>query len=415
VSPKVAKASAQEAASQAAELSRGSVESLPAGALERKCADAIEHGRPLRVKLGIDPTAPDVHLGHAVVLRKLREFQDAGHLVVLIVGDFTAQVGDPSGRSQLRPVLSAEEIERNAATYRRQALRILRGDRESLEVRPNSEWLQMGSRQMLELLQSATVAQLLERADFAQRMAAGRPISILEMLYPLLQGYDSVAIHADVELGGTDQTFNLLIGRDVQRAYGQEEQAILTMPILVGTDGERKMSKSLGNQIALTDEPQEIYGKTMSLPDHAMGSYFRLLLGHEPPVELPARDAKRTLARGLVSWLYSPQAAQEAEQSFDRVFLAKELPREMPELVLDGELLAGVGQSPGAITRVHLPAVIAKAFGVSRSEARRLLGEGAVSVGGRRVEQTEMDVPLDAIDGRVLQVGKRRFVRLRAR
>jgi tyrosyl-tRNA synthetase len=403
VSPKVAKATVQDAALQAAQLSRGAVDCLPAGALERKCANAIERGRPLRIKLGIDPTAPDVHLGHAVVLRKLREFQDAGHLVVLIVGDFTAQVGDPSGRSQLRPVLSAEQIERNAATYRQQALRILRGEPDSLEVRRNGEWLEMGSKELLALLQSATVAQLLERDDFAQRMAAGRPISILEMLYPLLQGYDSVAVHADVELGGTDQTFNLLIGRDVQRAYGQEEQAIVTMPILVGTDGERKMSKSLGNQIALTDDPQEIYGKTMSLPDHAMGSYFRLLLGREPPAELSPRDAKRTLARGLVSWLYSPAAAEQAELSFDRVFLAKELPHEMPELVLDG-----------AEPSVHLPAVIANAFGVSRSEARRLLAEGAVSLAGRRVEPNEMDVSLDTLDGQVLQVGKRRFVRLRA-
>jgi tyrosyl-tRNA synthetase len=403
VSPKVAKASAEDAAAQAAQLSRGAVDSLPAGALARKCEDAIGRGRQLRIKLGIDPTAPDVHLGHAVVLRKLREFQDAGHLVVLIVGDFTAQVGDPSGRSQLRPVLSTEQIERNAATYRQQALRILRGEPESLEVRRNSEWLEMGSQEILALLQSATVAQLLERDDFAQRMAAGRPISVLEMLYPLLQGYDSVAIQADVELGGTDQTFNLLVGRDVQRAYEQEQQAIITMPILVGTDGERKMSKSLGNQIAITDPPQEIYGKTMSLPDHAMDSYFRLLLGREPPAELAPRDAKRLLARGLVSWLYSPQAAEEAERSFDRVFLAKELPEEMPELVLDG-----------AEPRVHLPAVIAEAFGVSRSEARRLLAEGAVSLGGRRVEANEMDVAPEMLDEQVLQVGRRRFVRLRA-
>jgi tyrosyl-tRNA synthetase len=411
---------------EAAQLSRDAVDSLPAEALARKCATALEQRRPLRVKLGIDPTAPDIHLGHAVVLRKLREFQDAGHKVVLIVGDFTAQVGDPSGRSQLRPVLSAAEIDRNASTYREQALRILSGAPESLEVRRNSEWLQMGLAGILELLATTTVAQLVERDDFAQRMAAGEPVSMLEMLYPLLQGYDSVAVQADVELGGTDQTFNLLMGRDIQRAYGQEEQAILTMPILVGTDGERKMSKSLGNQIGVTDPPGEIYGKTMSVPDDAMDTYYRLLLGTAPPAELPARDAKRNLARGLVSWLYSPEAAEEAERSFDRVFRDKEVPEGIPDLFLATDLLtpaasatraAGSSAPPSGATaapEIHLPAVIAKAFGVSRSEARRLVAEGAVSLAGRRLEPHELDAPLASLDGQVLQVGKRRFVRLRA-
>ncbi len=236
------------------------------GALAAKLQAAEREGRRLRVKLGIDPTAPDIHLGHAVVLGKLREFQDAGHLVVLIVGDSTAQVGDPSGRSTLRPMLSAEEIEANAQTFQDQASRILDPDPERLEVRRNSEWLGLGMTEVLRLLRTTTVAQLLEREDFSKRWSAGQPISMLELMYPLLQGYDSVAVRSDVELGGTDQKFNLLLGRDIQRAYGQPEQAIMTMPILVGVDGRQKMSKSLGNHIGITDAPQEMYGKTLSIP-----------------------------------------------------------------------------------------------------------------------------------------------------
>src|SRR5271156_2303097 len=268
----------------AKELEAGAVDSLPAGALAQKLRTARMESRQLRVKLGIDPTAPDIHLGHAVVLGKLREFQDAGHRVVLIVGDYTARVGDPSGRSSLRPMLSEQEIDANAATFREQALKILDPDPERLEVRRNSEWLDMPMIELLRLLGTTTAAQLLERDDFARRWSASEPISMLELLYPLLQGYDSVAIRADVELGGTDQKFNLLLGRDIQRAYDQPEQAILTMPILVGTDGRQKMSKSLGNQIGVTDPPQEMYGKTMSIPDEALGEYYRLLLGREPAI-----------------------------------------------------------------------------------------------------------------------------------
>ncbi len=267
----------------AQELSAGAVDSLPEGALTERLAEAAARERPLRVKLGIDPTAPDIHLGHAVVLRKLRQFQDAGHRVVLIIGDYTARVGDPSGRSSLRPMLSDEEIDANAATFQEQAKRILDEDPARLEVRHNSEWLAMPSVELLKLMRHATAAQLLEREDFAKRMAASEPISLLEMLYPLLQGYDSVAVEADVELGGTDQKFNLLFGRDIQRAYGSPQQAIMTMPILVGVDGTRKMSKSLGNQIGILDPPQEMYGKTMAIPDSAMAEYYRLLLGREPP------------------------------------------------------------------------------------------------------------------------------------
>src|SRR5271163_2211738 len=274
--PNAADAATEDAVRRAEELAGNAVDSLPSGALAQKLRTARGEGRPLRVKLGIDPTAPDIHLGHAVVLRKLREFQDAGHRVVLIVGDYTARVGDPSGRSSLRPMLSEEEIQANAETFTEQALKILDGDRERLEVRHNSEWLDMPMSDLLALLRTTTAAQLLERDDFAKRWSASEPISMLELLYPLLQGYDSVAVRADVELGGTDQKFNLLLGRVIQRAYGRPEQVILTLPLLTGTDGRMKMSKSLGNQIGVTDSPEEMYGKTMNIPDEAMEEYRRL-------------------------------------------------------------------------------------------------------------------------------------------
>jgi tyrosyl-tRNA synthetase len=388
---------------QAATLLRNVVDSLPDGALAERLRSAEDQGRPLRVKLGIDPTAPDIHLGHAVVLRKLREFQDAGHRVVLIIGDTTAQVGDPSGRSTLRPILSAEEIERNAATFQEQAMKILDRSRERLEVRHNGEWLQMALPELLALMRTTTVAQILERDDFAKRLSAGQPVSVLEMIYPLLQGYDSVAVQADVELGGTDQKFNLLLGRDIQRAYGQPGQAIVTMPILVGTDGKRKMSKSLGNHIGITEQPSEMYGKTMAIPDQAIEEYFRLLLGREAPSDLGPRDAKRLLAREIVSWLHGAEQAQEAEAAFDRLFVeGKE-----PEQIQEHRFTANGGA-------VHLPALIADAFGLSRSEARRMLLQGAVQIGDRRLGAQEQDLPPEQLEGQVLRVGKRRFCRLKA-
>ena len=385
----------------AALLSHNAVDSLPAGALEERLAEAATAGRPLRAKLGIDPTAPDIHLGHAVVLRKLRELQDAGHRVVLIVGDYTARVGDPSGRSTLRPMLTAEEIERNSATFREQALRILDPDPARLEVRNNSEWLDLPMADLLRLLATTTLAQLLEREDFSQRYTARAPISMLELLYPLLQGYDSVAVHADLELGGTDQKFNLLLARDIQRAYGQPQQAILTMPLLVGTDGIRKMSKSLGNHIGITEPPGEIYGKTMSIPDEAMGDYYRLLLLREPPAGLPPRDAKRELARGIVAWLYCAEAAAEAEREFDLVFVHRRPPEEIPEAHVRAE---------GGL--LHLPAVIAEEFGLSRAHARRLIDQGAASLGEVPLAAGEYDVAPERARGQVLRVGKRRFRRL---
>jgi tyrosyl-tRNA synthetase len=391
------------ASDTAARLSANAVDSLPSGALAEKLEQATEQQRPLRVKLGIDPTAPDIHLGHAVVLRKLREFQDAGHLVALIVGDYTARVGDPSGRSTLRPMLSAQEIEANAATFQEQALKILDASPERLEVRRNGEWLDMPIVDLLALVRTTTVAQLLERDDFARRWGASEPISVLELLYPLLQAYDSVAVRADLELGGTDQKFNLLLGRDVQRAYGQPEQAILTMPILVGTDGAKKMSKSLGNHIGITDEPAEMYGKTMSIPDEAMDNYYRLLLGRELDVDVPPREAKRSLAREIVAWLYSPTDAEDAERRFDRVFVQRGEPEQIEELAFEAE--------NGA---VHLPALIAGAFDVSRSEARRLIDQGGVSLDEQPLASGEHDLAPERLDGAVLRVGKRRFRRLRA-
>jgi tyrosyl-tRNA synthetase len=385
----------EEAASQAAQLTRNAVESLPAGALEARLGE----GRPLRVKLGLDPTASDLHLGHTVVLQKLREFQDAGHIVVLIVGDYTARVGDPSGRSATRPVLSGEEIDAHARTYVAQAGKVLRTD-ERLELRHNSEWLDMAAEDLFRLARVPTVAQLLERDDFAKRFAAGEPISLLELLYPVLQGYDSVAVRADVELGGTDQTFNLLMGRAIQTAYGVPPQSILTMPLLPGTDGVQKMSKSVGNQIGITEPPEEIYGKTLSVPDAALPEWYGLLLGRSVPADESPRDAKRALARALVERFHGAEAAVAAEAAFDRVFVARKLPEDIEEAV--------VRASNGA---VHLPELIADLFGGSRSEARRAIEAGGVRLDGTPVRA--FDVPAGELDGRVLQVGKRRFRRLR--
>jgi tyrosyl-tRNA synthetase len=356
----------------------------------------------LRVKLGLDPTAADIHLGHTVVLQKLREFQDLGHRVVLIVGDYTARVGDPSGRSATRPVLTAEEIDANARTYQEQAFRVLTDDPALFELRFNGEWLDMSMEELFRLARTTTVAQILERDDFARRYAASSPISVLELLYPLMQGYDSVAVDADVELGGTDQTFNLLLGRDVQRAYGRPEQAVLTVPILPGIDGAEKMSKSLDNQVGVTDAPEDMFGRTMRLPDSAMGAWFDLLAIEAPPAGTSPRDAKRALARGIVARFHGDEAAAAAEQHFDRLFVEHGVPDEVPEL--------RVAPANGS---VHLPAVIADGFGVSRSEARRLLGQGGVRLEGEALGADDVEVAPERLDGRVLQVGKRQFRRLR--
>jgi tyrosyl-tRNA synthetase len=383
-------------------LTHGAEDVLPQGRL----AEQLGAGKPLRVKLGIDPTAPDIHLGHVVVLNKLAEFQQQGHTVVLIIGDYTARVGDPSGRDSLRPVLTPEEIDANAQTFQDQAFRVL--DRDATEVRFNSEWLDMPVQELFALVGKVTVARLLERDDFAKRMAADQPISALELLYPIMQGYDSVAIRSDVELGGTDQKFNLLFARDVQRAYDVPEQSVMTMPILPGLDGERRMSKSLGNYVGVTEPPDEMFGKLMSVPDAVMSLYYELVLGGEVPAGAAPVEAKRELARRVTDRFHGEGSGAEAERHFDKVHVQREAPDEMDEVSL--EALAGQnGAEDGA---VHLPALLSGAFGVSSSEARRLLEQGGVKLDGEAIPAEPLDVPGAELEGRVLQVGKRRFARL---
>jgi len=387
--------SAGEAASF---LTRNAVDALPEGELQRQ----LEKGRPLRVKLGVDPTTPDIHLGHTVVLRKLREFQELGHRVVLIIGDYTGRVGDPSGRSSVRPHVDPAVIDENAHTYQEQAFKVL--DRDATEVRRNGEWLDMEMEQLFALARTATVAQLLERDDFAKRYAANEPISILELLYPLLQGYDSVAIESDVELGGTDQKFNVLLAREVQRAYGVEPQSILTMPILPGIDGVQKMSKSLGNYVGVTEPAEEMFGKLMRVPDTAMPIYYELLLDGPPDPSLSARDAKRAMARTLTARYHGEDAGAAAEERFDALHVRHELPDEVEDFAF-----AANGDP------VHLPALLAEAFGISRSEARRLLSQSGVRLDGEALTDESLDLPAERLDGAVIQLGKRRVKRLRRR
>jgi tyrosyl-tRNA synthetase len=383
------------AAEDARFLVRNAVDVLPEGAL----AAQLEQGRPLRVKLGIDPTAPDIHLGHTVVLRKLREFQDLGHTVVLIIGDYTARVGDPSGRSSMRPQLDSAQIDANAETFQRQAFTVLDSDR--TEVRRNGEWLDMAMDELFALARTATVAQLLERDDFARRYADREPISILELLYPLLQGYDSVAVRADVEIGGTDQKFNLLRAREIQQAYGVVSQAVLTLPILPGTDGVRRMSKSLGNYVGVSEPPDEMFGKLMRVPDTAMPAYYELLLDEPLDAGRPAVESKRALAGTLTARFHGAAAAAEAESRFDELHVERTIPADVDEARLPA------GDS------VHLPALISGEFGISRSEARRLLAQGGVLLDGDPLDGDAVDLEAARLDGSVLQLGRRRFVRLR--
>lgn len=372
-------------------------------------ATKLELGRPLRVKLGLDPTASAVTLGWAVVLRKLRQFQEMGHTAVLIVGDFTAQVGDPSDRDAQRRRLTRTEVDGYAENVLNQFQRVLLA--ENLEIRRNSEWLaSFDMSEMLELTSAATVAQMLERSDFAKRFDSGVPISVMEFLYPLLQGYDSVAVEADVELGGSDQLWNLMMGRAVQERYGQEPQVALTMPLLVGTDGVQKMSQSLGNYIGVEDDPGEMFGKAMSIPDETMGVWFRLAADFAEEVaeqiesglnsgELHPNEAKRHLARSVVTLYWGEAAAYEAENAFDQVFKERGVPDELDEVTLpDGDT-------------VSLPALIRKTFDLSGGEARRLISQGAVRVDDQVVSDQELN--RDELENKVLKVGKRRFVRLR--
>jgi tyrosyl-tRNA synthetase len=377
-----------------ADLTRNTVDVLPEGELERKLAE----GRPLRVKLGIDPTAPDIHLGNAVPLLKMAAFQRAGHIGVLIIGDYTARIGDPSGQSVERSVLPEDVLDANARTYEEQAFRIL--DPERTEIRRNGEWLaKLDFAEILKLTRLVTVARLLERDDFAKRFAAQQPISVSELLYPLMQGYDSVAVQADVELGGTDQLYNLLAGRDVMEAYGLEPQVAMTLPILVGTDGVERMSKSRGNYVGITEEPEEQFGKLMSIPDAATPDFYRLALAEEPPEGDPM-EAKLELARRIVARYHGEEAARTAEEHFTRVVREGRAPEDIPEAVLPAEDPA------------HVPAVIRDVFGLSTSEARRLISQGGVKLNGQTLR--DFDLPRGALEGALLQVGKRQFVRLRA-
>jgi tyrosyl-tRNA synthetase len=376
-----------------AELTRNAVDVLPAGELEKKLA----LGRPLRVKFGIDVTSPDIHLGRGIPLQRLRAFQDEGHRAVLIIGDYTTRIGDPSGRSAERPILSDEEIDRNAQLYLDQAKVILRDDQELLEVRHNGEWLsKLSYADVVRLGRIVTVARMLERDDFQKRYRAGEPISISELLYPLMQAYDSVAIDADVELGGTDQLYNLLAGREVMEAFGLEPQVVLTTPLLLSWDGE-KMSSSVGNNVPLTAAPEEMFGRTMRIPDAQLDEWWRLVAEQPEPPSDPL-EAKLALARLIVARSHGEDAARAAEEYFDSTVRRREVPEDVPEHPLP------------AGDPVHLPAVLADAFGLSTSEARRLISQGAVKLDGDVL--SELDVPRKRLVGGVVQAGRRRFRRL---
>ena len=377
------------------ELTRNAVHVQPEGALERK----LTLGRPLRVKFGIDVTAPDVHVGHAIPLQRMAAFQREGHTGVLIIGDYSTRIGDPSGRSTERPILSDDEIDENAKKYFEQAAQII--DPERTEVRFNGEWLgTLDFAAVLRLTRTITVARLLERDDFANRFASQAPISVSELLYPLMQAYDSVAIEADVELGGTDQLYNLLAGRDVMQAYGLEPQVALTTPLLLGTDGE-KMSASKNNYIGLLEPPEEQFGKTMRISDEALPAYYRLVMeSDDDPLAGNPLQAKLALARFIVTRAHGEEAARQAEAHFTRVVRERQAPEEVPEAPLP------------AGDPVHVPALLSSAFGLSTSEGRRLIADGAVRVNGDVV--TELDVPRTSLEGALVQAGKRRYARLTA-
>jgi tyrosyl-tRNA synthetase len=398
---------AQTIAEQIQLLKRGTVEIFTEGELAEKLAGASKAGRPLRIKLGLDPTSPDIHLGHTVVLRKMRQFQDLGHKAVLIIGDYTARIGDPTGQNATRPILSGEQIEQNAKTYFEQAGKILDTSPDKLEVRHNGEWLEKLT--LIELIQIAakkTVAQMLQRDTFKKRMQAGVDVYTHEFLYPLMQGYDSVMIESDVELGGTDQTFNNLVGRDIQKAYGQPAQVVITMPILVGLDGTEKMSKSKGNYIGVTDEPKDMFGKVMSISDEMMDDYFTLLtdLPREKiadlvdPGKTHPKEAKVLLGKTIVRQFYDQAAADAAAAEFDRVFAQKQLPDEIPEFALPSE--------PISVKQLLLACKLVETGG----EAKRMCAQSAVSIDGNRAADPNAQIIPTA--GMTIQVGKRRFARI---
>ena len=391
-------------------IKRGVVDLLPEEELVKKIERSLKTNTPLIAKLGCDPSRPDLHLGHTVVLRKLRQFQDLGHQIILIVGDFTGMIGDPSGKSETRPALTMEETRRNGQSYYDQASKVL--DPARARICYNSEWLgKMNFADVIKLASKYTVARMLERDEFEKRYKSGEPISVHEFLYPLAQAMDSVAIHADIELGGTDQRFNLLVGRDVQREYGQEPQAILTMPLLVGLDGKQKMSKSLDNYIGISESANQIYGKTLSIPDALIYEYFELatamtkaeLAQIKAELANPAnnpRDLKRRLARELVTLYHSAEDALNAEQEFDRVFVKHDVP---------GDLQDFTPQTDAAALWI-VKLIVESGLAPSNGEARRLIKEGAVSLDGEKVTNADAEISLDA--PKVLKVGKRRFIRI---
>ncbi len=389
-------------------IKRGTSEIIPEKELIKKLQKSFESGKPLNIKLGCDPTRPDLHLGHSVVLRKLAQFQELGHQAILIIGDFTALIGDPSGRNSTRPPLTETEIKENAKSYFEQAYKIL--DKEKTRIVYNSEWLgKMNFADVIKLASKYTVARMMERDDFTNRFKEGVPISMHEILYPLAQAMDSVAIESEVELGGTDQKFNLLVGRDIQRENDMEPQVILTMPILVGTDGVEKMSKSYGNYIGISDSPKDIYGRTLSIPDNVIYNYYEVAtdISSEELANIKLilengsvnpRDIKRTLARKLVEMYHSKDAAIQAEQDFDNIFINKGIPEDIPEYSAD----------TNSMTIIDLIAAVK--FASSKGEARRLIQQGGVSVDGEKIIELYQEVIFDS--EKVLKVGKRKFIKL---
>jgi tyrosyl-tRNA synthetase len=391
-------------------IKRGAFEIIPEDELLKKLEKSLKENRPLNIKLGCDPSRPDLHIGHSVVLRKLAQFQQLGHQAILIIGDFTGMIGDPSGRNVTRPSLSLKETREHGQTYFEQASKIL--DKEKTKIVYNSEWLaKMNFEDVIRLSSRYTVARMLERDDFTKRYKSGEPISIHELLYPLAQAMDSVAIKSDVELGGTDQKFNLLVGRDIQREFGMEPQVILTLPLLVGIDGVEKMSKSYNNYIGISESPKEIYGKTLSIPDNLIYTYFELAtdISNKELNEIKTklenkdtnpRDLKRYLARTLVDIYYNRKSAEEAEAEFDKIFINKEIPDEIPEYKFSN-----------SINEINIIDLILKVnFAQSKSEARRLVIQGGVSVDGNRVDDITASIKLGK--ERILKVGKRKFIRV---
>lgn len=395
-------------------IMRGVAEVVPEAELEKKLSRSIVTGKPLKIKLGLDPSAPDIHVGHTVVLHKMRQFQELGHRIQLVIGDFTGRIGDPTGKSETRKQLSEEEVKRNAATYVDQFNKIL--DMEKVDVFYNSSWLApMTFSDVIQLAAKTTVARMLERDDFEKRFRSEQPISLHEFFYPLMQGYDSVAMETDIELGGTDQKFNLLMGRQLQKEFGQEQQVAITMPIIEGLDGVQKMSKSLNNYIGVSEAPNEIYGKTMSIPDELMLKYFELATDlPEDEIEqlkqalnngeVHPRDVKMKLARKFVSMFHGEEAAQEAEEHFKTVFQKREMPEDIPEKQLSTELL-----EDGRIWIVKL--LVELELCPSNGEARRMIQQGAVKIDGDRVN--DVDDNISVTDGMIVQVGKRRFARIK--